>query len=79
MKILKITQSRSVNGAMYKHRDTVKTLGLQRIGHSVYHNDTPQIRGMLNAVRYMVTWESVDHKPKAEKKAVKTGYKVVKK
>ena len=78
MKFLKITQSRSINGAMQKHRDTIHTLGLRRIRQTVYHTDTPQIRGMIAAVNYMVAWELVDQKPKAEKKIKKKGYKVVK-
>ncbi len=78
MKFLKIKQERSVNGAMERHRRTVRALGLHRIGETVYQNDSAQLRGMIESVRYMVTWELVDSKPKEEKKTKKAGYKVVK-
>ncbi|MBX7151159.1 50S ribosomal protein L30 [bacterium] len=77
MSLLKITQVRSLNGAMEKHRATVRTLGLRKIGQTVYHNDTPQIRGMVESVRYIVSCESVNEKPKAQPKA-EAGYKVIK-
>lgn len=78
MKFLKITQVRSTNGAIFAHRDTVRTLGLRKIGQTVYHNDTPQVRGMVNLVKYMVSCEAVDKKPEVVKKEKKTGYKVTK-
>ena len=54
MGVLTVTQRRSVNGAKPRHRDTMRSLGLHRIGHSVQVNDTPQARGMLHAVRHLV-------------------------
>lgn len=58
-KKLKITQVKGLSGRIQRHRDTIAALGLRRIRHSVVHNDTPQIRGMINAVRFMVTVEEV--------------------
>jgi large subunit ribosomal protein L30 len=78
MKVLKITQVRSVNGAIFAHRSTVRALGLRKIGQSVYHNDTPQLRGMVHSVNYMVSMEEVSEKPKEVKKEKKSGYKVFK-
>lgn len=78
MKYLKITQVRSVNGAIYAHRHTVKALGLRRIGQTVYKENLPQIRGMVDSVFYMVRFEEVAEAPKKEAKAAKIGYKVVK-
>jgi large subunit ribosomal protein L30 len=78
MKLLKITQVRSVNGAIYAHRSTVRALGLRKIGQTVYHNDTPQVRGMVHSVNYMVSLEEVSEKPKEIIKEKKSGYKVVK-
>ena len=54
MSSLKVTQRRSRNGANKQQRDTLRSLGLRRIGHQVQHEDTPQIRGMIRRVRHLV-------------------------
>jgi large subunit ribosomal protein L30 len=54
MTTLKLTQRRSKNGASKRQRDTLRSLGLHRIGHSVQHEDTPQIRGMVDKVKHLV-------------------------
>jgi len=54
---LRITQERSRNGANARQVDTLRSLGLRRIGHSVEHRDTPQLRGMVHAVRHLVKVE----------------------
>jgi large subunit ribosomal protein L30 len=59
-KKLKITQVLGLSGRIRQHRDTIAALGLRRIRHTVVHNDTPQIRGMINVVRFMVKVEEVD-------------------
>ena len=41
-----IKQVRSANGTNAKQRDTLRSLGLRRIGHSVERPDSPQLRGM---------------------------------
>jgi large subunit ribosomal protein L30 len=51
---LKVTQRKSRNGADKRQLDTLRSLGLRRIGHTVEVNDTPQIRGMLHKVRHLV-------------------------
>ena len=51
---MKVTQVRSSNGADRKQRDTLRSLGLRRIGHTVEVKDTPQARGMVHAVRHLV-------------------------
>ena len=51
---MKVTQVRSVNGADRKQRDTLRSLGLRKIGHTVEINDTPQAKGMVHAVRHLV-------------------------
>ncbi len=48
---------RSRNGANQRQRDTLRSLGLRRIGHTVEVRDTPQARGMLHAVRHLVIVE----------------------
>jgi large subunit ribosomal protein L30 len=52
---VKITQVRSKNGANAQQRDTLRSLGLRRIGHTVERDDNPQTRGMVHAVRHLVT------------------------
>jgi large subunit ribosomal protein L30 len=52
-----IRQVRSVNGTNAKQRDTLRSLGLRRIGHTVERPDSPQLRGMLHAVRHLVVVE----------------------
>ncbi len=57
MSALAVTQLRSKNGADQKQLDTLRSLGLRRIGQTVQVNDTPQSRGMLHAVRHLVAVE----------------------
>jgi len=54
MSSLSVTQRKSKNGANQKQRDTLRSLGLRRIGHTVEVNDTDQARGMIHAVRHLV-------------------------
>jgi len=54
-KKLKITQKRSLIGRASRQKKTIEALGLKRMHHTVEHNDTPQIRGMLNVVSHIVT------------------------
>ena len=51
---LRITQLKSRNGCDRRQRDTLRSLGLRRIGHTVEHSDTPQVRGMIHKVRHLV-------------------------
>jgi large subunit ribosomal protein L30 len=57
---LKITQVRSAIDRDKKQKRTVEALGLGKLHRTVIHNDTPQIRGMINAVRHLVEWEEVE-------------------
>ena len=54
MSTVKVTQLRSRNGADRAQRDTLRSLGLRKIGHTVEVKDTPQSRGMLHRVRHLV-------------------------
>lgn len=54
---LKITQVRSALDRGAKQRGTMRALGLRRIGHSVVHDDKPEIRGMVAAVSHLVEVE----------------------
>jgi large subunit ribosomal protein L30 len=51
---LVVVQRRSRNGSDQRQRDTLRSLGLRRIGHSVELEDTPQIRGMIAKVAHLV-------------------------
>ena len=57
MPTLKVTQRRSRNGANRKQLDTLRSLGLRRIGHTVRIEDSAQARGMVRAVRHLVDVE----------------------
>ncbi|WP_153393256.1 50S ribosomal protein L30 [Ornithinicoccus halotolerans] len=57
---LKVTQTRSIIGAKVQHRETLRSLGLKRVGDSVVKEDRPEFRGMVRAVAHMVTVEEVD-------------------
>jgi large subunit ribosomal protein L30 len=59
-KTLRITQIRSVIGRTQDQRDTVRSLGLKRIRHTVVQPDRPEIRGMLRKIPHLVTFEVVE-------------------
>jgi large subunit ribosomal protein L30 len=51
---IKVTQRKSRNGSDKSQLDTLRSLGLRRIGHTVEVSDSPQIRGMLHKVRHLI-------------------------
>lgn len=56
---LKITLTKSLIGRKKDHIATVNALGLKKIGKTVEHEETPQIRGMVNKVNYLLKVEEV--------------------
>jgi large subunit ribosomal protein L30 len=54
MATLRITQVKSVNGANPKQRETLRTLGLGKIGRSSERDDHPTVRGLVHSVRHLV-------------------------
>ena len=56
---LKITQVRGTIGARWKQRESLRTLGLHRIRHSVIRPDTPQTRGLIKVVAHLVEVEQL--------------------
>ena len=60
MSQLKVTQKKSGIGGKQNQRDTLRSLGLKRIGDSVVKEDRPEIRGMVSTVAHLVTVEEVD-------------------
>jgi len=57
---LKVTQTRSMIGSRQNQRDTLRSLGLKRLGDVVVKEDRPEIRGMVATVSHLVTVEEVD-------------------
>ncbi|MFD1716551.1 50S ribosomal protein L30 [Georgenia deserti] len=57
---LKVTQTKSAIGGKQNQRETLRTLGLGRIGQSVQREDRPEVRGMITTVAHLVTVEEVD-------------------
>jgi large subunit ribosomal protein L30 len=57
---LKVTQRKSEIGGTSSQRNTLRTLGLKRIGDSVVKEDRPEIRGMVKTVSHLVDVEEVD-------------------
>ncbi|MDZ4724028.1 MAG: 50S ribosomal protein L30 [candidate division Zixibacteria bacterium] len=56
---LKITQVKSTIDRIEPQKRTMTALGLGKLHRTVVHNDTPQIRGMINAVLHLVTVEEI--------------------
>ena len=54
---IKITQIKSINGRLKAHKACVSGLGLRKINHSVEVIDTPENRGMINQVSYLLKVE----------------------
>ncbi len=54
MSVVRVTQRKSRNGCDKRQLDTLRSLGLRRIGHTVEVSDSPSIRGMLHKVRHLV-------------------------
>ncbi len=61
MEKIKITQVRSIIDVPKRQKRTIKALGLKRINHSVIHNATPQILGMVKKVQHLVKVENVEN------------------
>ncbi len=60
MSNLKITQVKSTIGTKQNMKDTLRTLGLRKIGQSVVREDSDIVRGAVRTVRHLVTVEEVD-------------------
>ncbi len=54
MATIVVTQKRSSSGSNKRQLDTLRSLGLRRIGHTVEVKDCDQARGMVHAVRHLV-------------------------
>ncbi|GAA1687512.1 50S ribosomal protein L30 [Microcella alkalica] len=57
---LKVTQIKSVISEKQNQRDTLRSLGLKRIGDVVVREDSPANRGYVRAVAHLVKFEEID-------------------
>ena len=58
-KILRITQVKSGIGYKPKAKATLEALGLKKMHQTVEHNDSPEIRGMINVIPYLLKVEEL--------------------
>ena len=54
MAALRITQVRSANGSNRKQRESLRTLGLGKIGRTTERDDHPTVRGLIHSVRHLI-------------------------
>ena len=54
---LSVTLVKSLNGRLATHKDCARGLGLKRINHTVKVQDTPENRGMINKINYLLKVE----------------------
>ncbi len=59
MSKIKVTQTRSIIDRHFSQKRTIEALGLGRPNYFKIHNDTPQIRGMVEQVKHLVKVETV--------------------
>jgi large subunit ribosomal protein L30 len=60
-KTITITQTRSTIGRNQRQRDTLRSLGINRIGQSSTHKDSAQLRGKLRTIEHLVVWKEEQH------------------
>ncbi len=54
---LVVTWKKSTIGRPDRQARTIRALGLHKLNQTVEHDDTPQVRGMVESVRHLVEWE----------------------
>jgi large subunit ribosomal protein L30 len=59
MAVLRIKQVKSGIGGKWNQRETLRSLGLKKIGQTVEREDSPMVRGMVRTVAHLVTVEEV--------------------
>ena len=53
-KVVTITLTRSEIGSTRRQRETLRGLGLKRVGKTVLRNDSPSLQGMMNRVSHLI-------------------------
>lgn len=56
---IRITQIKSKNGKPERQKRTLEALGIHKLNHSVEHEATPQIIGMVEKIRHLLKVESI--------------------
>jgi large subunit ribosomal protein L30 len=56
---IRVKQIKSKIGSTKRQKLTLEALGLHRINHTVEHDVNPQIMGMINAVKHLVSFEEI--------------------
>jgi large subunit ribosomal protein L30 len=56
-KVIKVKWVKSAIGYSVRQKNTVRALGLRRLGQTIEHEDTPVIRGMIDKVSHLVKVE----------------------
>jgi large subunit ribosomal protein L30 len=57
---LKVKLVRGMSGHTEKHRETLRGMGLTRVGRERVLQDTPAIRGMISKVGYLIEWSETN-------------------
>lgn len=57
---IRITWVKSCISRPERQARTIRALGLNKLNHTVEHEDTPQIRGMVDSVNHLVKWSFIE-------------------
>jgi len=57
---LQVTWKKSAIGKPVKQKKTIQALGLKRLNQTIVKDDSPAVRGMLEAVSHLVEWSEID-------------------
>ncbi|MCH8993830.1 MAG: 50S ribosomal protein L30 [Chloroflexi bacterium] len=57
---VRITLVRSSARRRFDQKQTVRALGLRKLGHTVEHSDSPTLRGMIHKVQHLITVEEAE-------------------
>ena len=70
---LKVKLVRSMSGHTEKHRETLRGMGLTRLGKERILQDSPSVRGMIKTVEYLIEWSETkeEFKPFGRRQATK--------
>jgi large subunit ribosomal protein L30 len=59
MSRVRVTYRKSAIGYKFDQKATIQALGLKKLNHTVEHEDSPAIRGMVHKVRHLVSVDGV--------------------
>jgi large subunit ribosomal protein L30 len=59
---LKVKLVRSMSGHTEQHRETLRGMGLTKVGKERVLEDTPSVRGMIKVVHYLIEWSETKEK-----------------